>query len=64
MMNQSPVEIEPRIMRIGLKRAMTRSGETLLCVLGPTSIRFIGISGLRMMVSWEHPLTGPAAPRF
>jgi hypothetical protein len=43
---------------------MVRSSETLLCVIRPTSIRFIGITGLRMMVSWEHPTTGPAEPRF
>jgi len=63
-MNLPPIEIEPRIMRGGLKRAMVRSGETLLCAIGPASIRFIGITGLRMMVSWEHPMTGPAEPRF
>ena len=63
-MNLAPIEVEPRIMRSGLKRAMTRSGETLLCVIGPTSIRFIGITGLRMMVSWEHPMPGQAEPRF
>jgi hypothetical protein len=43
---------------------MARSGETLLCAIGPTSIRFIGITGLRMMVSWEHPMNGPTEPRF
>jgi len=32
------IEVEPRIMRTGLKRAMARSGETLLCAIGPTSI--------------------------
>jgi hypothetical protein len=63
-MNLPPIEIEPRIMRSGLKRAMVRSGETLLCAIGPTFIRFIGITGLRMMVSWEHPTTGPAEARF
>jgi hypothetical protein len=63
-MNLPPIEIEPRIMRSGLKRAMARSGETLLCAFGPTTVRFIGITGLRMMVSWEHPMTGPAEPRF
>ena len=64
MMNQLPIEIEPRVVRTGLKRAMLRSRESLLCVLGPTSIRFIGISGQRMMVSWGHPVTGPATPSF
>jgi hypothetical protein len=63
-MNQLPVEIEPRVVRIGLKRAMLRSRESQLCVLGPTSIRFIGISDPRMMVSWEHPAVGPITPCF
>jgi len=43
---------------------MTRSRDTLLCTLGPTAIRFIGVGGLRMMVSWEHPIAGPASPQF
>jgi len=43
---------------------MTRNRDTLLCILSPASIRFIGISGVRMMVSWEHPATGPASPQF
>jgi len=43
---------------------MTRSRDALLCVAGPRSIRFIGISSPRMMVSWEHPLTGPDSPQF
>ena len=63
-MNLPSIEVEPRIMRTGLKRAMARSGETLLCAIGPTSIRFIGITGLRMMVSWEHPMTGRPEPHF
>jgi len=62
-MNLLPVQIEPRVMRIGLKRAMTGSRDNLLCVIGPTSVRFIGIGGLRMMVSWEHALSGPAQAR-
>jgi hypothetical protein len=57
-MNSPPIEIDPKVMRTGLRRAMTRSRDTLLCAMGPASIRFIGVGGLRMMVSWEHPLTG------
>jgi hypothetical protein len=60
----APIEIDPQVMRAGLKHALTRSGDTVLCVIGRASIRFIGISGLRMMVSWEHPFTGPRSPRF
>jgi len=63
-MNQPPIEIDPQVLRTGLERAMTRNRDTVLCILGPVSIRFICISGLRMMVSWEHPITGPASPQF
>jgi hypothetical protein len=58
------IELNPSLVRNGLKRVVTRSGDTLLCVIGPTSIRFIGISSLRMMMSWEHPLDGPKTPQF
>lgn len=63
-MNQPPIEIEPRLLRTGLKRAMTRNHDTLLCILSPTSLRLIGVSSLRMMVSWEHPIAGPKRPQF
>jgi hypothetical protein len=63
-MNPAPIELDPQVMRTGLKRAMTRGRDTLLCVVGPVSIRFIGISGLRMMVSWEHPTAGPSSSQF
>ena len=63
-MNSSPVEIDSKVMRTGLRRAMTRNRDTLLCMLGPASIRFIGVGGLRMMVSWEHTLTGPTSPQY
>jgi hypothetical protein len=50
-------------MRTGLKQAMAHSQGPLLCVLSPLSIRFIALSGLRMMVAWEHPIAGPASPQ-
>jgi hypothetical protein len=62
--NLPPLELDPRIVRAGLRRAMTRSGDTLLCVVNPSSLRCIGISGLRMMISWEHPIQGPKTSRF
>jgi hypothetical protein len=62
--NLPSIELEPRIMRFGLKQIMARSGDTVLCVIGPVSLRLISISSLRMMTSWEHPLTGPISPRF
>ncbi len=63
-MSTQPVEIDAQVMRTGLKRAMARGQEAVLCVLGPTSVRYISTSDTRMVVSWEHPITGPAAPQF
>ncbi len=59
-MSTQPVEIDAQVMRTGLKRAMARGQEAVLCVLGPTSVRYISTSDTRMVVSWEHPITGPA----
>jgi len=63
-MNQPPIEIEPRLLRTGLKRAMTRNRDTVLCILSPTKLRLISVSSLRMMVSWEHPIAGPQRPQY
>jgi hypothetical protein len=63
IMNPPSIVMEPQVMRTGLKHAMARSQGPLLCVMGPASIRFIGMSGMRMMVSWEHPIAGPASPQ-
>lgn len=63
-MNQPPIEIEPQLLRTGLKRAMTRNRDTVLCILSPTSLRLISVSSLRMMVSWEHPIAGPQRPQY
>src|SRR5512136_768275 len=62
--NPPGIEIEPRIMRFGLKQIMMRSGDMVLCVASPVSLRLISVSGLRMLTSWEYPLIGPISPRF
>ncbi len=59
-----PVEIDPQVMRTGLKRAMTRGNDAVLCVLGPSSIRYVSASDMRMVVCWEHVLAGPADSQF
>jgi len=59
-----PIQLDPQIVRTGLKRAMPRSGDAVLCVVSQATIRFIGLSNLRMMVSWECPFAGPKKPRF
>jgi hypothetical protein len=59
-----PLLIDPQLMRSGLKRAMSRGGDAVLCALGQATIRFIGLSNLRMMTLWEHPFAGPKKPRF
>jgi hypothetical protein len=63
-MNLSPTVIDPQVMRTGLKRSVTRSQGPLLCTLRPASIRLIGTSGMRMLVSWEHPIAGPTSPQL
>jgi len=58
------MELNPRILRTGLKRAMLRGSDSVLCIAGKASIRFISFSSLRMMASWDHPFAGPKSPRF
>jgi len=62
-MNLPPTVIDPQVMRTGLKRTMTRSQGPLLCILRLASIRFIRMSGMRMLVSWEHTIAGPPSPQ-
>jgi len=50
------IALDPKIVRLGLKRAMARSRDAVLCIIRSRSIRFIGVSGWRLLVSWEHAL--------
>ncbi len=49
------------MVRLGLRRAMARSSTAVLCVVQSRSIRMVGVSGRRLVVSWEHALMGPGA---
>lgn len=55
------IELDPRVIRLGLRRAMARSNDAILCIIRPSSIRFVGVSGWRLLVSWEHALAAPGA---
>jgi hypothetical protein len=63
-MSTPPTAIDLKMMRTGLRRTAVRSRGPLLCVLKAGSIRLIGMSGMRMMIAWEHPLAGPSSPQF
>jgi hypothetical protein len=53
------ITLEPQVVRLGLRRAMARSRDPVLCIVRPKSIRFVGVSGKRLLVSWEHALPEP-----
>ncbi len=61
-MNAFPtIDLNPQIVRLGLKRAMARSRDAVLCILQSRSIRFVGVSSWRLVVSWEHALDASGA---
>jgi hypothetical protein len=60
---EAGIEIEPRVLRFGLKQHMRR-GNLVLCVVSPVSLRLISLGGPRMVISWEYPLAGPVTPRY
>lgn len=48
--------LDPQVTRLGLRRAMARSNDAVLVILQPCTVRFVGVSGRRLLVAWEHPL--------
>ena len=62
-MSSKPIEIDPEVIRVGVKKAAARSRDALLCIVGTASIRFIGSSDPRLIVSWEHAIEGPGSPQ-
>ena len=61
MKNSQTIALDPQVVRVGLKRAMARSRDAVLCIVRSHSVRFIGVSGWRLLVSWEHALAGSGA---
>ncbi len=60
-MEDNRVTIDGQTLCRGVRLAMSRSEEPILRLLKPDVIRFVAISGLRLVVSWEARLPEPSS---
>lgn len=60
-MEEKHLRIDGQILSSGIGLACSRSEETLICFVKPDTIRFVAVSGLRMVVSWEAPFSSPVS---
>ena len=59
-MEYKRVRIGGQVLSTGIRQAVARSEDPLICFVKPDTIRFVAVSGLRMVVSWETQLQPPA----
>jgi hypothetical protein len=59
VMEEERVQIEADVLCSGLRRAFSRSEESILCLIRGDRIRFVAVSGLRLIISWETILGRP-----
>ena len=55
-MEDNRVTIDGKHLCCGVRQATSRSEEPILCLLKPDTIRFLALSGLRLVVSWGTAL--------
>jgi hypothetical protein len=55
------VRIDGQVLSTGVRQAVARSEESLLCFVKQDTIRFVAVSGLRMVIAWETQLQSPAS---
>jgi hypothetical protein len=58
-MEEQHLRIDGNVLCKGLELASSRSAEPILCLIRSDAIRFIAVSGLRLIVSWETRLRQP-----
>jgi hypothetical protein len=59
IMDENRLYVEGEILCKGVRQATSRSEEPILCLIKPESIKFVAVSGLRLVISWE---TRPKKP--
>ena len=59
-MDEERLYIDGDILCKGLQQATSRSEEPILCLVRPGTVRFVAVSGLRLVISWEAGLRRPA----
>jgi len=55
------VRIDGQVLSAGIRQAIARSEDPLICFIKPDTIRLVAVSGLRMVLSWETQLQSPAS---
>jgi hypothetical protein len=61
---QKRLYLDGEILWTGIRKAASRSEEPILCLVEEDSIRFVALSGLRLVVSWEIQLRSPGSSRW
>lgn len=59
-MNHHSLQIDGQRLCKGLQQAVSRSEEPILCLIKADTIRFVAVSGLRLIISWQTRLSEPA----
>jgi hypothetical protein len=59
-MQEKRLRIDGKVLCKGIQQAISRSEEPVLCLISPGRIRFVAVSGLRLVVSWETRLREPS----
>jgi hypothetical protein len=60
-MDKSRFYIDGQVLCAGVRKAISRSEEPILCLIKADTIQFVAVSGLRLVVSWKVQL-GEHAP--
>jgi hypothetical protein len=63
-MDQKRLYLDGEVLRTGVRKASSRSEEPILCLVKEDAVKFVALSGLRLVVSWEIPLRLPGPSRL
>lgn len=61
---QNRLYIEGDLLWTGIRKAASRAEGPILCLVRSGTVKFVTLSGLRMVVSWETPLHRPVVSRL
>jgi hypothetical protein len=58
-MGSKSLILDGNILWTGVRRATTRSEDPILCLAKRDAVKFVALSGQRLVVSWEYKVTLP-----
>ena len=61
---QNRLRLKGDLLCTAIRKATLRSKEPILCLVKPDAIKFVALSGLRLVVSWETALDQPISGRL